>query len=162
MKKLARWVGGVVTAFLFAEFGLLFAFRTGWAPLVYLIRRFNRTIFNPIMLRFAGQPGFYASKLHHVGRSTGKAFTTPIVAIPVEDGFLIPLPYGVSVDWLRNLLVAGGASLARDGIDFELDQPKVLDYSEVTGLLPERMRNRMRMYEVGHYLSVHAVTQPTV
>src|SRR5271165_6191094 len=41
----------------------------------------------------AGQPHSIFAMVRHVGRS-GKAYATPVRALPVEGGFIIPLTYG--------------------------------------------------------------------
>ena len=72
------------------------------------MRVFNKHILNPAMMRLAGRKYWYASVIRHTGRSTGKEYATPVVADRVEDGFVVPLPYGTGVDWLQNVLAAAG------------------------------------------------------
>jgi hypothetical protein len=45
--------------------------------------------------------------IHHVGRTTGARYETPVVARPTDDGFAIALPYGTGADWLQNVLGQG-------------------------------------------------------
>ncbi|MFI1991517.1 hypothetical protein [Actinoplanes sp. NPDC020271] len=82
------------------------------------IRRFNKRILNPVMRTVAGRRHWYAAALHHTGRRTGRAYVTPVLAEPVTDGFVIPLPYGTGVDWLRNLRAAGHGRLDLHGRRF--------------------------------------------
>jgi len=42
--------------------------------------------------------------IDHVGRTSGSSYSTPVGAVPIEDGFVIALPYGLSADWLKNVL----------------------------------------------------------
>ena len=58
------------------------------------VRTINRRALNPAMLRLAGRPHWYAARLEHVGRRSGRGYATPVVALPVRDGFAIPLVYG--------------------------------------------------------------------
>ncbi|MDH5244203.1 MAG: nitroreductase family deazaflavin-dependent oxidoreductase, partial [Chloroflexota bacterium] len=51
--------------------------------------RLQRAVINPRQLRSAGKPGAYASIIRHVGRTSGKAYETPVGVVPTEDGFLI-------------------------------------------------------------------------
>ena len=46
--------------------------------------------------------------------------------MPVEGGFAIPLPYGDEVDWLRNVLAAGEATVVLDGVRHRVTQPVVV------------------------------------
>ena len=72
------------------------------------IRRFNRAILNPLMLRVADRfHGTYPAVVHHVGRRSGRRYRTPVVAQPIRGGFVIPLPYGTDTDWCRNVRAAG-------------------------------------------------------
>lgn len=58
----------------------------------HFVRTFNKHILNPMMLAVAGRRHWYAAALHHTGRRSGRHYTTPVVAQPVPDGFVIPLP----------------------------------------------------------------------
>ena len=44
--------------------------------------------------------------------------------------------YGTQVDWLRNVLTAGRASLTTRGETFELTAPEIIDATEALPLLP--------------------------
>jgi hypothetical protein len=59
-----------------------------------VIRRFNHRALNPLTLRFAGTRLRVYAKLQRTGRRTGRAYSTPLVARPLGDGFVVPLPYG--------------------------------------------------------------------
>jgi hypothetical protein len=74
------------------------------------LRHVNRDIFNRLTLTFAGRHVY--AVMHHVGRRTGHLYTTPVVALPIADGFMMPLLFGADTDWCRNLL----AGLIRNGV----------------------------------------------
>lgn len=95
-----------------------------------LIRLSNKYLLNPLMLRLAGTRYWYASVIRHTGRRSGKQFATPVVADRVGDRFIVPLPYGTQVDWLRNVLTAGRAGLVSKGTSFELTAPEIIDATE--------------------------------
>ncbi len=78
--------------------------------------------------------------LHHVGRTSGRAFATPIVALPVHDGFLIPLPFGDQTQWLRNLQAADEAGLRHAGHDYVIDMPEPVELDAVAGELAAPIR----------------------
>ena len=80
------------------------------------VKQFNKHLLNPVMLLLAGRKHWYASAIEHVGRKSGHAYTTPVVAGRVPGGFVMPLPYGTEVDWLRNVLAAGTATLRSGGV----------------------------------------------
>ena len=80
-------------------------------PLKNAVRVFNKHVLNPVMMNLAGRKHWYAAVIRHTGRRSGKSYATPVVADRVADGFILPLPYGTGVDWLRNVLAAGRATV---------------------------------------------------
>ncbi|MET8997599.1 nitroreductase family deazaflavin-dependent oxidoreductase [Amycolatopsis sp. NPDC004169] len=88
---------------------------------------FNKHVLNPAMLLLAGRKHWYASALEHVGRRSGRTYRTPVVAGRVPGGFVVPLPYGSEVDWLRNVLAAGTATLRSGGITYVVSEPRIID-----------------------------------
>ena len=78
------------------------------------------------MLHLAGRPHWYAARLEHVGRRSGKRYATPVVALPVDGGFAIPLPYGPDVDWRRNLQAAGSGILQVNGVRHPIRDPRIV------------------------------------
>jgi hypothetical protein len=98
------------------------------------IRHLNKWVLNPLVLTVAGRRHWYAAVLHHTGRRSGRGHATPVVAVPLGDGFVIPLPYGERVDWLRNLQAGGPASVTLHGVTREVGSPVVMDLGAVEGL----------------------------
>lgn len=88
------------------------------------MRPFTRDVVNPVTRRFAGHlPGF--GILAHVGRRSGREFRTPLNVFSVDGAWVIALTYGSEVDWVRNVLDAGGARLRTRGRDIRLVDPEV-------------------------------------
>jgi deazaflavin-dependent oxidoreductase (nitroreductase family) len=123
----------------------------------HAVRSFNRYALNPVMRTVAGRRYWYAAALHHSGRRSGRAYTTPIVAQPVPEGFVIPLPYGTKVDWLRNVLAAGRATIDVRGRQYTLIEPRVLNTDEVSPMLPARLQRTWRRFRIERYLRVWAL-----
>jgi deazaflavin-dependent oxidoreductase (nitroreductase family) len=124
------------------------------APLLRAVRVSNKHLLNPVMLRLAGRKGWYAAAIRHTGRKSGKQYTTPVVADPVTDGFLIPLPYGKQVDWLQNVLAAGGATLSAEGDSCKVVHPEVIEAKEALPLLSEGRRRMFQRVGVDNYLKL--------
>lgn len=144
---------------LLAGSGLLFAvftvaFRTKFAPLHAAIRRLNRDVANPRQLQRAGQPGAWASVVHHVGRTTGRPYRTPVVALPTDDGFLFALPYGPRADWVRNVLAAGSITLDHDGQTIQVAHPTLVPAHEAGHMLSRTQQLVHRLYGVEDFLIV--------
>jgi deazaflavin-dependent oxidoreductase (nitroreductase family) len=122
--------------------------------IVKLARQLNKYVLNPLMLRLAGQPSWYAAVVHHVGRRSGRAYQTPVVAEPLDDGFAIPLPYGADVDWVRNVVAAGRCTIQRRGVSIACDQPEIVSYAAIADRLPQRARRAQRLLGLDKYLVV--------
>lgn len=67
--------------------------------------------------------------IRHRGRRSGTAYETPIAVVPTTDAsiVMIGLPWGVTTNWARNVVAAGGASLRWRGRDVELVHPRIVD-----------------------------------
>lgn len=118
------------------------------------VRVFNKHWLNPLMLRLAGRKHWYASVIEHTGRRSEKHYATPVVAERVPDGFLVPLPYGTGVDWLRNITAAGHATIRAHGRRYSVVQPEVISAQAATPQLPPRRRRTYDLFGVKDYLHV--------
>jgi deazaflavin-dependent oxidoreductase (nitroreductase family) len=74
--------------------------------------------------------------LQHVGRRTGTVRVTPVHPVAVEGGYRIVVPLGSASQWARNVLAVGRCRLQIDAQVHELDEPKLLDPTDVEGLPP--------------------------
>ena len=97
----------------------------------WFLRKLTKQVINPMTLRRAGTIKSSHAALHHVGRKSGRPFVTPLVAEPVEGGFVIPLPYGEGTDWCRNLVAAGKSTLDLKGETILILNPRVVDMASV-------------------------------
>jgi len=106
------------------------------------------------MLRFAGRKYWYASVIEHTGRRSGKHFATPVATEGVPDGFVIPLPYGVGVDWLQNVLAAGHATIRAHGQCCRVQQPEIISAEAAAQQLRPERRRIYDLFGVKNYLKV--------
>ena len=116
------------------------------------MRALNKRWLNPAMLYLAGRPHWYASRVEHVGRRSGRPYATPVVAIRVEGGLVIPLPYGPDVDWCRNLRATGGGTVVRKGRRHTVSAPVVVPRDEIEPLLSASWRRWTRPYGFASWL----------
>ena len=72
----------------------------------------NKRVFNPAAL----QNGKWTT-LQHVGRSSGRAYRTPIGTWRVADTYYVIVVYGPKTDWLQNVLATGSAILEVNGVE---------------------------------------------
>lgn len=96
-------------------------------PLRDAVRNFNKYVLNPAMMQLAGRKHWYAAVIRHTGRRSRKKYATPVVAYRVDHGFIVPLPYGTGVDWLRNIIAAGRGTVVVSGEAFDVLEPEIID-----------------------------------
>lgn len=111
--------------------------------LPHALRRVNRVFTNPILGTIAWLVPPLAV-VRHVGRKSGRAYRTPVVALPSPTGVVIPMTYGRDVDWARNMLHAGGCELDRLGRRLRLRHPRIVDFATAEPHLPAATRGFFR------------------
>ena len=109
------------------------------------LARFNRRLPNRVIGQIAGRRLSPVAFMVHQGRRSGRRYRTPVMPLPLADGFLVSLPYGPDRDWVRNVMSAGRATLQRGGRTFELADPRMLDAAGAAALLPAALRPALRV-----------------
>ncbi|MGO9450803.1 MAG: nitroreductase family deazaflavin-dependent oxidoreductase, partial [Candidatus Binataceae bacterium] len=89
------------------------------------MRHVNRVFTNPIMGPLARVMPPLAV-VHHVGRTSGRNYSTPVVAFRSKERFVIPMTYGRDVDWARNIVKAHGCQMEQMGRRFTTSNPRVV------------------------------------
>ena len=107
--------------------------------------RFNRRLPNRVIGQIAGRRLSPVAFLVHKGRRSGRRYRTPVMPLPLADGFLVSLPYGPDRDWVRNVVSAGRGTLVRGRRSFELEHPRMLDAAGAAPLLPAALRPALRV-----------------
>ncbi len=115
------------------------------------MRRVNRVFTNPMMLTFAWLLPPLAV-VHHVGRKSGRAYKTPVVAFRTEKGFVVPLTYGRDVDWAQNLLKARHGVIEQLGKKYELINPRIVDREQAYSWLPPLVRGALYAADLPGYV----------
>jgi deazaflavin-dependent oxidoreductase (nitroreductase family) len=124
-------------------------------PLPQVVARTNRYWINPIARTIGPRvPPFLL--LHHKGRKSRKAYTTPVWAFRQPDGFLIVLTYGPRTDWLRNLQAAGTCTATYRGQTWHLTDPQVRHGDPTAQQLPWLVSRFVRAIGVEDILHVTA------
>ncbi len=117
------------------------------------VRQFHKAILNRLILTFAGRHAY--AVLHHVGRRSGHAYATPVLAVPIADGFIIPLTFGADTDWCRNILAAGQCTLQWHGLTYTVSRPEVVEVTTVRSLVPSWARPLVRVLRISQFLKVY-------
>jgi len=157
LRRVAALLGFLVIAALTLGIVFILGMRAKSPPVLSAVRRVNRTVFNPRQMESAGTPGSYASVVHHVGRSTGNAYETPVGAVPTESGFVIALPYGSHSDWLKNVLASGRATLVTEGDTYEVDQPLVVPIEVAESYFSPEDKRAQRLFGVDEGLMLRRI-----
>jgi len=131
---------------------LLVGLRLQLRPVVDVIRRMNRSVTNPRVMRTAGTAQTQTSVIEHVGRKSGRTYETPVDIIPTRTGLLIALPYGTRADWLRNVLAAGSATVAMGGERVDVERPTIVATPDVAALIPKKTLRTLRLFGVSQCL----------
>ncbi len=118
-------------------------------PIPMWVAQINKRVLNPLELRRGVRP-----VLTHVGRSSGKAYRTPLDAHPVDGGYIIIVMYGADSDWVQNVLAAGAAALEIDGDEFELMSPRLVSKEDASQLLATTTKAPPDYLRVTEYLQM--------
>jgi deazaflavin-dependent oxidoreductase (nitroreductase family) len=91
----------------------------------------------------------------HRGRRSGKSFRTPVVIRPTDGGFIVPMPWGETTDWCRNIRAAGACVVRWKGRDYVMNQPEVLDAEAASSAFSRLQVEGMRRFNIRHVLLLH-------
>lgn len=125
-------------------------------PIPHWVTRVNRVVANPILGLVSDRVPPLAT-LHHVGRTSGRRYRTPVMAFRTPRGMVIALTYGPDVQWLRNIDAAGGARLVRAGRVLVLDDPVRLRGDAGARLVPSVVRWALRVMKVDEFVELAVV-----
>lgn len=99
------------------------------------LARLNRVVTNKVARPFARHlPGF--GVLHHIGRSTGTRYETPLNVWRDGDRMVVALFYGSDVDWLKNAKAAESSEFVVGGRLVAVGRPVDIPYKEGMEILP--------------------------
>jgi deazaflavin-dependent oxidoreductase (nitroreductase family) len=118
------------------------------------IRVLNKHLANKLMIRIAGRRFGHFAILTHYGRRTGKAYRIPIIAEPIEDGFMIALTYGRKVDWGANVLAMGECRLKWKNKEYALVRPEYADPETGMKAFPGILRPALRAAGVKDFMKL--------
>jgi hypothetical protein len=124
------------------------------------VRRLARAV-APIVSPIAGSRWFPLwAVVRHLGRTSGTAYATPIVAMPTPDGFVIPLPFGAATQWAKNLFAAGGGSISIAGREHSIVEPRIVGPEVGGGYLPAPFRFVAGRLGIREYVLVRRIDRP--
>jgi deazaflavin-dependent oxidoreductase (nitroreductase family) len=89
---------------------------------ITFISGFTRRFGNPITRLVAGHLPWFCI-LRYRGRKSGKAYRTPMNVFRKGGAWIFALTYGSDVQWVKNVLAAGGCEIETRGRVVALDRP---------------------------------------
>jgi deazaflavin-dependent oxidoreductase (nitroreductase family) len=155
--KIISIVGVLALVFLALAVLVVLGWRAKSPRVLNTVRRVNRKVFNPRMIRSAGTPGAHVAVIRHTGRTSGKAYQTPVGAVMTEDGFVVALPYGPNTDWLKNVVENRSASIVHEGRTYPVDRPEVVQMQLAAARFPWNDRWGFRVLRIDHCLRVRSL-----
>jgi deazaflavin-dependent oxidoreductase (nitroreductase family) len=106
------------------------------SPLVRVTMGPMTRVLNPLIKKLAGRRHFMmAAQIRHVGRRSGRSYVTPASASRIGDLIVIPLTFGNSSDWSRNVRAAGGCTIRLNGVDYEAIRPQLVDRGDARDIV---------------------------
>jgi deazaflavin-dependent oxidoreductase (nitroreductase family) len=119
-------------------------------PPLAVIRPFTTHVFNPISRRFVRWlPGF--GILAYRGRKSGKSYRTPLNVFRHDGDWVFALTYGSDVQWVKNVLAAGEATLEKGRKRIRLVEPELIVDPE-RRLMPFIVRQVLGVMRVSEFL----------
>lgn len=120
-------------------------------PASKTMARFNRSYLNPVMRHLAVRMPFMGV-VHHTGRTSGRAYETPVILFRSGNRVVVALTYGRDVDWVRNVVAAGGGTIRSQGRDLAVVAP-VIRTDDTGGVrLPGPVRQVLARLDVHDFL----------
>ncbi len=114
------------------------------------LRKFNRAFFNPIIKLIAGR--FFYALVYHVGRRSGKEFSTPVVGIKANAFIFIPLPYGADTDWFLNVRAKGSCGVKIKGKLYPSSNPEVVEPTVALAAFSPALQRAFRRAKIKQFL----------
>lgn len=115
------------------------------------VARVNRRVTNRVLAPLAGKIPNLAI-LRHQGRTSGQPYQTPVMAFPLGDTVAIALTYGPDVDWLKNVIAAGGCTVTAGDREWVLHSPRIVRGADLPGTLPVPFRMFLGPLRVDTYV----------
>jgi len=119
------------------------------------MRQVSKRLLTPLVRGFAGKR--LLALLQHVGRRSGRTYTTPIIVRRAGDRFFIALTYGPATDWCRNVLAAGACAIQLRGRWYRADEPQIVGRAVALGSFSRVERTLLRIMGVDQFVQLRAV-----
>lgn len=116
------------------------------------IRVINKYVTNKLLIHISGKKFGHFAILSHTGRRSGKRYRIPIIAEPMDGGFVIALTYGKKVDWYENVAAKGSCSIRWKNKDYHLINPNFIDPEVGVMAFPKVFRTPLKKMGIQDFL----------
>lgn len=119
-------------------------------------RALVRRVANPLVMAFglAGGRRSMWGVIEVAGRRSGTMRRNPVVPHVIGDVVLIPMSYGTEVDWVKNVMAAGGGTLRYKRREWRLADPKLVTFGSAAARLPSRLATSYERMRVDAFLEL--------
>jgi deazaflavin-dependent oxidoreductase (nitroreductase family) len=117
------------------------------------IRPFTVAVVNPVSRLVAGHLPLFGV-VRHRGRRSGRLYRAPVNVFRDGDDYVVALTYSSQVDWVRNVLAAGGCELETGGRVVRLTDPELFVDRE-RRLMPFPVRQFLALVNVTEFMRLH-------
>ncbi len=124
------------------------------------LRPFTTRVVNPITRRVAGWLPMFGILLYR-GRRSGREYRTPMNVFRKGDEYVFALTYGGEVQWVKNILAAGGCELRTRGRTIRLVEP-VLFVDPERRRMPFPVRQLLGLMRVSEFLRMRVAAADPV
>jgi deazaflavin-dependent oxidoreductase (nitroreductase family) len=90
--------------------------------------------------------------VHHRGRKTGRPYATPLGIRPAASGFVMPLTFGESAGWYRNIAAAGWCVVTWRGADHMVTEPVIVDRTTALPAFPRYERLALQAIGINEFV----------
>ena len=80
----------------------------------------------------------------HEGRSSGRSYRAPVIALVGETKVIIPLTYGDRADWVKNVLHTGRAAIRHNRQTIRAVHPRIVGSDQAMPEFPLPIQFAMR------------------
>ena len=118
---------------------------------------------NPLVLRIAGRRHMpVVGVVHHRGRRTGRPYATPLGIRPAAaGGFVMPLTFGETAGWYRNIVAVGCCVITWRGADHTVASPAIVDRATALPAFPRYERLALRAIGINEFVWLHDAPSAT-
>jgi deazaflavin-dependent oxidoreductase (nitroreductase family) len=119
-------------------------------PRLAVIRPFTTHVFNRFSRHIAGWMPLFGI-LEYPGRKSGKTYRTPMNVFRNGDDWIFALTYGSDVQWVKNVIAAGGCRVISRRKTYGLVNPRLF-VDKSRGLMPFPVRQFLGLLRVSEFM----------